>query len=109
MTELTECVRTEDAWLLDVQNEMRAGDLSEDSWNFLHGRENTVPGSWAQGRCQCNNDACLETWTSQKKECSVCEEERRSKHRVLNATDDRRHLSEHFITAPAIFPNNDIK
>ena len=34
--ELTECARTEDAWLLQVQNEMRAGCLSEDSWHFLH-------------------------------------------------------------------------
>ncbi len=31
MTELTECVRTEDPWLLQVQDEMRAGDLSKDS------------------------------------------------------------------------------
>ncbi len=37
MTELTECVRTEDPWLYDVQEEMRAGDLSIDAWNFLHG------------------------------------------------------------------------
>ena len=35
MTELTECVRTQDSWLLQVQNEMRAGNLSEDSWLFF--------------------------------------------------------------------------
>ena len=34
MTELTECVRTEDDWLLQVQNEMRRGDLSQESWIF---------------------------------------------------------------------------
>ena len=42
-------------------------------------------------------------------ECSICEEERKSKHRVMNSMEDKRHLSEHFLRAPAIFPNNDIK
>ena len=27
----------------------------------------------------------------------------------MNASDDTRHLDEHFFTAPAIFPHNDIK
>jgi hypothetical protein len=27
----------------------------------------------------------------------------------MNSSDDARHLGEHFLTAPAIFPNNDIK
>jgi hypothetical protein len=27
----------------------------------------------------------------------------------MNASDDTRHLDEHFLAAPAIFPNNDIK
>eukprot|EP00973_Karenia_brevis_P084142 11674491-Karenia_brevis.AAC.1 len=38
VTELTENIRTEDAWLHEVQDQMRAGTLSEDNWNFLHGR-----------------------------------------------------------------------
>ena len=39
MTELTECVRTDDPWLLEVQNEIRSGRLSRDSWCFLHGQK----------------------------------------------------------------------
>ncbi len=46
VTELDECIRTEDPWLYEVQEEMRAGALSEDSWNFLHGRQTSVPGSY---------------------------------------------------------------
>ena len=45
MTELTECVRTDDDWLLQVQNEVRHGALTEDSYNFLHGQPTQVPGS----------------------------------------------------------------
>ena len=53
VTELTECVRAQDPWLLEVQNEMRAGQLSEDICDFLHGRETTVLGNWVGGACGC--------------------------------------------------------
>ena len=43
VTELTECVRTEDDWLLEVQQQMREGSLSENNWHFLHGRATTGP------------------------------------------------------------------
>ena len=59
VTELTECVRTEDPWLLQVQNEMRDGNLSKDAWNFLHGRHTTVPGSFVDNRLTCNNPLAL--------------------------------------------------
>ena len=36
-------------------------------------------------------------------------EERKSKHRVMNREADERYKEEKFLTAPAIFPNNDIK
>jgi hypothetical protein len=50
ITELTECVRTEeDPWLLQVQDEMRRGDLTLNSWQFLHGYDTEVPGSWVNG------------------------------------------------------------
>ena len=62
MTELTECVRTEDEWLYSVQEEMRHGNLSEDNWKFLHGMQSTtVPGSWLKDRCTCGTDECLQT------------------------------------------------
>ena len=109
MTELTECVRTEDPWLLEVQQEMRAGNLFLDAWKFMHGQNTTVPGSWAAGKCQCGDQACKDTWTARQVECTKCEIERRDKHRVMDGKDDKRHRSEQFIKAPAIFPNNDIK
>ena len=45
VTELTVCMRTEDPWLYEVQEEMRNGCLSETNWNFLHGRPTKVSGS----------------------------------------------------------------
>ena len=109
ITELTECVRTEDPWLLEVQTEMRNGSLSEDNWNFLHGRATTVPGSWVNGKVTCGNSKCCASWKSKSVECAICEEERRSKHRVMNDKNEERHLKDDFLRAPAIFPNNDIK
>ena len=34
VTELTECVRTEGDWLLEVQQQMRDGSRSENNWHF---------------------------------------------------------------------------
>ena len=53
LTELTECVRTVDEWLFQVQSEIRAGALTDESHRFLHGRPTRVPGSWVNGRCDC--------------------------------------------------------
>jgi hypothetical protein len=93
MTELTECVRTEDEWLLQVQSEMREGRLSEDSWNFLHGcNKTTVPGSCVNRRLLCKNTACWNTWKTKHQECSACQQERKSKHRVMNEVAGRSHL-----------------
>ena len=109
MAELTECVRTEDAWLYEVQQEMRHGRLSEDSWKFLHGhRDTSVPGSWINGVCTCSQ-ACARTWTQQGKECAKRQQDRNGRRLVTNHPADQRHLAEKFLTAPAIFPNNDIK
>ena len=110
MTELTECVRTEDEWLYSVQDEMRHGNLSEDNWKFLHGmQDTTVPGSWLKEVCTCGNSDCLQTWRLHKRECARCQAERKSKHLVMNCSSEKRHLAEKFLRAPAIFPNNDIK
>jgi hypothetical protein len=109
ITELTECVRTQDPWLLEVQNQMRAGELSEDNCNFLHGRETTVPGSLVSGACGCGSDACRASWLATRREREQCQRDRKSKHRVMNSSEGSRHLDEHFLLAPAIFLNNDIK
>ncbi|HIF22532.1 MAG TPA: hypothetical protein EYQ27_11655, partial [Gemmatimonadetes bacterium] len=112
ITELEECVRTEDPWLLEVQQQMRDGELSEDNWNFLHGRPTKVPGSWENRHCGCHNPICEKLSGAadiEEKECSKCKGERESKCRVIQHLDDSRTREEKFLAAPAIFPNNDIK
>ena len=58
VTELHQCERVDDTWLEDVQNEVRAGALSEDNYHFLHGRPTTVPGSWCKGKVLCGQATC---------------------------------------------------
>ena len=45
----------------------------------------------------------------QDKECDVCKKERAEKKLVLTDPNDPRVRLERFMSAPAIFPNNDIK
>ena len=106
---MTECVRTEDDWLLEVQQQMREGSLSENNWHFLHGRATTVPGSWIGETCTCGNASCIGLVGDPNlliHECSVCKADRQSRHRVMNATDDKQFmetLHTEFVNAPAIF------
>ena len=58
LTELVRCERTGDAWLTEVQEQLRRGELSEDSHAFLHGNVTSVPGSWTLGRPACGTPAC---------------------------------------------------
>ncbi len=112
VTELTECVRTEDAWLLEVQLEMRAGNLSENNSHFLHGRPTSVPGSWLGGACDCKNETCFALSGKaniMRRECDTCKMDRKSRHRVMNDSDDKRYMEVKFARGPAVFPNNDIK
>eukprot|EP00438_Fugacium_kawagutii_P019964 Skav200587 [mRNA] locus=scaffold1051:191696:199950:- [translate_table: standard] len=48
MTELLQCERTRDPWLQEVQAELRRGQLSQDNFDFMHGRPTKVPGSWSE-------------------------------------------------------------
>lgn len=115
VTELTECIRTEDAWVLQVQEEFREEQLSEEPLHFLHGRPTCVPGSWLNGSCACGNENCAQlarAYGILTRECRVCQEDRRSRHRVLNKPDERRHIQSSdvcFTTSPAMFSINDIK
>ena len=94
---------------------MREGSLSENNWHFLHGRATTVPGSWIGDTCTCGNASCIGLVGDAKlltQECSVCKADRQSRHRVMNATDDKQFmetLHTEFVNAPAICLNNDIK
>ena len=58
VTELVRCERTADAWLTEVQQQLRYGQLSNDNRAFLHGRPTSVPGSWLGGRITCGNAVC---------------------------------------------------
>ena len=58
MTELFRCERTADAWLTEVQTELRHGQLSDNNHAFLHGQPTTVPGSWIAGRASCKSQQC---------------------------------------------------
>ena len=133
VTELTESERCRaDAWLREVQEEIRCGCLGKDNFNFLHGEPTSVPGSWTSGDVECGRKECrvlahssLDNVRQHKpkkrkrhtvtddeilaKECATCREQRASKARVAVGSSDPRFRSEKFANAPAISPNNDIK
>ena len=88
---------------------MRAGCLSEDSCHFLHGRPTTVPGCMVDGKVTCGNAECLASWSATRTECAQCKQERQDRRRVIQTEEDPRLRESAFLTAPAIFPNNDIK
>ena len=68
-----------------------------------------------QSGCACGRRECERLVGSLRVlelECGVCRDEREARHRVMNRVDEERHTATapaDFTTAPAIFPNNDIK
>ena len=125
VTELVQCERCDDAWLREVQSEVRNGDLSLNNHAFLHGAVTTVPGSWVAGDVACGRAQCRalahfggkrpaphkgdQATYIQEKECSECKKERKSKALVAHAANDSRFAQDDFLAATAIFPNNDLK
>ncbi|CAE7502899.1 pfh1 [Symbiodinium pilosum] len=112
MTELLTCERTTDAWLQEVQAQVRVGNLSADMRAFLHGQPTTVPGSWLRGDVGCGNPACrtLRDTCSprqiQENECGVCANERKTRRRVARGPEDDAYRLQ-FDKAAAIFATND--
>ena len=125
VTELVQCERCEDKWLLEVQSEFRNGNLSENNHAFLHGRPTTVPGIVIGGVATCGHSVCqdmlhcrprnqnsgrrkatADDYMVLQNECAVCKEERRSRCRIAQSAEDLKGKCE---TAPAIFANNDVK
>ena len=81
LTELTERMRCNGAWLEDVPEQFRNGALTEETRAFMHGRSTKVPGSWLHGQTTCKNPACEQLRGKEPKEiapreCSVRKEER---------------------------------
>ena len=104
VTELTECVRCQDKWLRDVQQQIRNGTLDADTHAFLHGLATTCAGSSIAGQ-----STCVQGCQAMHGECDVCKRERASKNLVAHGPDDLRLRSPNFIAARAIFANNDVK
>ena len=115
VTELRRCERTADAWLTEVQTELRHGQLSDNNHAFLHGAPTTVPGSWTAGRVTCKSQQCASLGTGQvpaheiqQQECGVCAQDRATRALVVHAKPDAR-CQEALENAVAIFGTNDIK
>ena len=58
ITELEQIERCDDMWLKEVQEELRQGNLSQNNYNFLHGTDTTVPGSWVNQDVACGKSCC---------------------------------------------------
>ena len=113
ITELVQCERTHDLWLQNLQSELRTGKLSEANHAFLHGQDTCVPGSWNGQRLERGNKECqalLDAKADRKKnrrlECPACQEERRSKKRVVEEDTGK---PQGFANARAIFATNAVK
>ncbi len=59
VTELEECERTQDLWLLSVQDEFRRGQLTKETHKFLHRKPTMQPGSFFNGQVQCGTTKCI--------------------------------------------------
>ena len=69
---LTDSHRCVDPWWKAFLKEARAGKLSEDMYNFVHGYPTSVPGSWMpeentngtilSARLLCGNATCQDLW-----------------------------------------------
>ena len=83
VVELTERQRCKDPYWNEVTDELRAGQLSEKNWCYLNGKP--VKG------------------------CTLSEEERQSRRRVITGPNDPRLQEDRFKEAPAIVGTNDAK
>ena len=83
VTELIDRERCKDEWWNEVVDELRAVRLSRRNWQYLHG--------------------------IRPEGCTLSEEERRSRQRVLVSLDDTRLRESRFEEAPVIVANNDAR
>ena len=113
-----------DLWFASLIDECRDGELSWDSYDFLHGYPTLACGSWIakDDALACKSERCRElmesTWPAmrragqawsiaQEMECDLCKTERRRRHRVLDdASEGLQDLDPRFAKAPYVHPYN---
>eukprot|EP00435_Cladocopium_sp_Y103_P054372 s3057_g17.t1 len=92
--ELTQEQRCQDPWLSAVLSQARHGNMTQETWSFLHGFPTLHPGSWnpTTNQIDCHNPHCATltaAWESSvqvlertpwqervAQECVVCQQER---------------------------------
>ena len=127
--ELTEQVRSQDAWLNYVLDCDRVGDEPWEVYCFTHGLPTRHVGSWLPGLDlpECGQQKCQHlqdvSWPKmvhekqgkwedmQKQECDICASERRRRCQVLLSTDTAEDMQryESFAAAPYVHPFNQPK
>ena len=121
--ELTREQRCKDPWLSIFLKGCRDGSQSWSMYNFVHGYPTYEVGSYMEDtkRPSCGNAHCVElmddlwprmkkqgghTWSDMRSlECDTCKGERCRRRRVMQSNDDR-HRSEPFVSAPYIHAMN---
>jgi len=121
--ELTQPMRCDDPFYCGFLSECRNGNLSRDTYFFIHGAPTEVPGSSVSGeeRPRCGSAKCLQlqtrdwpkmfqegaVWAAmQAQECEICASERLARARVAASENDARFRQHPFDGAPYIHPNN---
>ena len=78
-----------DEWLSTVLDECRAGTLSDDNYNFLHGLPTIAPIQlWYHKRKETSKDWHLAETCREGAECRDCRQERKRRNRWLNVCND---------------------
>ena len=117
----------QDQWFDIFLKERRAGDLSEEMYNFLMGLPTEHAGSWlprkdGTGIVECGLSECSNlparwrhmalkgsSWMEMEElECTTCRSERARRNRLI-APNDPRILKEPFLSAPYVHRNNEPK
>jgi hypothetical protein len=118
----------DDACLAHFLREARGGALSWTMYNFIHGYETCVPGSWLPagdgvGVLTCGSALCEKLWKVMwpqlfkeghtgaqlmDMECGGCKKERKRCNRLIEP-GEHPHLATEFASAPYIHPFNEPK
>ena len=122
--ELTTENRSKDKWLSVFLKRARHGDMEHELYCFMHGLPTKHAGSWMpdENKVSCANPQCQvlaivwqkevfsqagRSWEERcRDECSICQEQRQRRCRVLKRPQDHDILDAKFADAPLIHPWN---